>query len=170
MTHPETLHQCGRTIVHDRHDTDEGWCPGLYASDMEPPDTTAARNAAAQRPLPVTPGESVYRLHGWSGCEGSRWETLSTATQDGWEHAARLTARLADLTDRLGYGDGITEPQAPNDVIVAGIEAERTEAAEWREHQSWLNDCAAAGCDPLEDCPTHAPACHPAHYGPAATP
>lgn len=45
--------QCGRTIVHGRHDTDEGWCPGLYASDVRPPDTTAARNAAAQLPLPA---------------------------------------------------------------------------------------------------------------------
>lgn len=71
--------------------------------------------------------------------------------------------RLRDLTSRLGFGDGVTEPQADNDTIIDFVNEQGREAAEWREHQSWLNDCAAAGCDPLEDCPLHAPACHPAH-------
>lgn len=62
MTHrtPEPLHQCGRTFVHGRHDTVEGWCPGLHPDDVRPPDTTAARNAARQRPLTATTRVAPY--------------------------------------------------------------------------------------------------------------
>jgi hypothetical protein len=68
--------------------------------------------------------------------------------------------RLRDLTDRLGYGDGVTEPMAPNDVIVAGVEQDRADAREWHEHQAWRNECAAAGCPDDQDCRDHDP-----HWG-----
>lgn len=41
------------------------------------------------------PGEAYYREHGWSGCEGSDWHTLTEATKDGWRHAARLADQQA---------------------------------------------------------------------------
>lgn len=40
--------------------------------------------------------EVYYREHGWSGCAGSDWNTLTEATKDGWRHAARLAAQQAD--------------------------------------------------------------------------
>ena len=75
--------------------------------------------------------------------------------------AARTAAeRLRDLTSRLGYGDGITEPMAPNDVIVEGVERDRADASEWHENQAWRNECAAAGCPDDDDCREHDP-----HWG-----
>lgn len=106
----------------------------------------------------MTPGERYYRRHGWSGCEGSEWSTLTQAVRDGWDAAARETARHADLTGRLGFGDGITEPQADNDVIVAAVEATRALASEYQEIASPPVSCDAcrgriqAGDDP---CPEH---------------
>lgn len=67
--------------------------------------------------------------------------------------------RLRDLTRRLGFGDGITEPQADNDTIVAWFEEQGREADEWREHESWRIDCIMAGHPEDEDCPEHGPAC-----------
>lgn len=41
------------------------------------------------------PGETYYRDHGWSGCAGSAWSTLTDAAKDGWRHAERLATCLA---------------------------------------------------------------------------
>lgn len=59
-----------------------------------------------------------------------------------------------DLTRRLGFGDNITEPMADNDTIVAWFQERGREADEWRESQRWRDDCALAGHDPLNDCPS----------------
>ncbi|KAB2809248.1 hypothetical protein F9L07_19600 [Pimelobacter simplex] len=40
-------------------------------------------------------GEAYYREHGWGGCDGAAWDRLTSATQEGWEHAAALADRLA---------------------------------------------------------------------------
>jgi hypothetical protein len=42
------------------------------------------------------PGETYYREHGWSGCAGSAWSTLTDATKDGWRHAERLADQQAN--------------------------------------------------------------------------
>jgi hypothetical protein len=52
-----------------------------------------------------------------------------------------------DLTSRLGFGDGITEPQASNDQIVQEIERERSEASDLHEYRY--------ACPP--DCPENTP-------------
>lgn len=72
---------------------------------------------------------------------------------DGWERVHR------DLTARLGFGNGITEPMADNDTIVAWFEERGREADEWREHERFRDDCYAAGHDPLNDCDEHGPTC-----------
>jgi hypothetical protein len=65
--------------------------------------------------------------------------------------------RIRDLTSRLGFGDGITEPQADNDTIVAWFEERDAEAREWRESQRWRDDCHVAGHPEDEDCWEHDP-------------
>jgi hypothetical protein len=45
-------------------------------------------------------------------------------------------ARLRDLTGRLGYGDGVTEPMADNDTIVREVESARMAAADYQELQT----------------------------------
>ena len=113
----------------------------------------------------------------YTSCDGCDWQG-GWHDEAGWEvhladvlfaaRTADAAARLRDLTHRLGFGDGITEPMADNDTIVRRLYDEQRDADEWREHQRWLNDCAQAGCDPTQDCPRHAPACHPAHPDPDA--
>lgn len=49
------------------------------------------------------------------------------ALGEGWERVHR------DLTSRLGFGDGITEPMADNDTIVEFIEQLLMEASEHHE-------------------------------------
>lgn len=68
--------------------------------------------------------------------------------------------RLRDLTSRLGYGDGITEPQADNDTIVAefhelgGIAIDHAECPVWcDECTDWelprtCQYCNGSGCGP----------------------
>lgn len=63
-----------------------------------------------------------------------------------------------DLTRRLGFGDGITEPMADNDTIIDWWHEIESEAAGWRESQQWRNECAAAGHPQDEDCDEHDPA------------
>ncbi|UIU47026.1 hypothetical protein [Microcystis phage MinS1] len=67
--------------------------------------------------------------------------------------------RLQDLTRRLGFGDGITEPQADNDTIVAWFKEQSRDAAEWREHELWRDDCYLAGHPQDEDCDDCGPTC-----------
>lgn len=69
-----------------------------------------------------------------------------------WERVHR------DLTSRLGFGDGITEPMADNDTIVEWFEQRTIEAREWWESQRWRDDCSAAGHPDDEDCWEHDPA------------
>ncbi len=71
----------------------------------------------------------------------------------GWEKVHR------DLTRRLGFGDGITEPMADNDTIVAWFEQQSRDASEWQEHELWRGDCYAAGHSELDDCDEHGPTC-----------
>lgn len=73
------------------------------------------------------------------------------------EHADTLQAEHRDLTHRLGFGNNITEPQADNDTIVKWYDERSNEAAEWRESQSWRNDCYDAGHSDDEDCYEHDP-------------
>ena len=42
--------------------------------------------------------ERFYIEHEWSGCAGSAWGTLTSATREGWEVAARLAAQLETVT------------------------------------------------------------------------
>jgi hypothetical protein len=84
------------------------------------------------------------------------------------EFVSRLTfgwqARHRDLVRRLGFGDDLTEPMADNDTIVAWFEERDREAAEWREHERFRDECAVAGHPTDQDCVEHRPACctHPA--------
>ena len=73
------------------------------------------------------------------------------------ERAEAAEARLRDLTRRLEFGDGVTEPQAPNDVIVAWVDRLDAEAREWQESQRWRDECHAAGHPDDEDCWEHDP-------------
>lgn len=61
-------------------------------------------------------------------------------------------AEHRDLTQRLGFGDNITEPMADNDTIVAWFEEQSRDANEWQESQLWRNDCYMKGHPELEDC------------------
>ena len=82
----------------------------------------------------------------------------------GWEKVHR------DLTSRLGFGDGITEPMADNDTIVAWFEEQSRLANEWVEHELWRGDCYAAGHPDDEDCDEHGPTCcNRTHVLPPAT-
>jgi hypothetical protein len=61
--------------------------------------------------------------------------------------ARAATERHRDLTSRLGFGDGITEPQADNDTIVRLVQEQRwaKDAAEhqrdeWRRARDDLSD------------------------------
>lgn len=65
---------------------------------------------------------------------------------------------LSDLVSRLGFGDNVTEPMADNDTVVRWVDEQVTEASEWRESQSWRNDCVLAGHPDNEDCYEHDPA------------
>ena len=67
------------------------------------------------------PGETYYKMWGWSGCAGSAWSTLPPATKDGWRHAEDAQGRanaLARKIDRcthhmrmaLGYQPGQSDP------------------------------------------------------------
>lgn len=55
---------------------------------------------------------------------------------DGWERVHR------DLTSRLGFGDGITEPMADNDTIVEFVEQLLMEAS---EHNGCPTVCELCG-------------------------
>ena len=67
------------------------------------------------------------------------------------------TIRLRNLTSRLGFGDGVTEPQADNDTIVGWVEERERLAAEWDEHERYRIDCSLAGHPDDEDCAIHDP-------------
>lgn len=82
----------------------------------------------------------------------------------GWERVHR------DLTSRLGFGDGVTEPMADNDTIVKWFEEQGRLANEWVEHELWRNDCCAAGHPDDEDCDDHGPTCcNRTHVAPSAS-
>ena len=72
------------------------------------------------------------------------------------ESAAATRARRS-LVSRLGFGDGITEPMADDDTIVAWFDERCAEASEWRESQRWRDECASAGHSDDEDCHEHDP-------------
>ena len=64
----------------------------------------------------------------------------------------------ADLTSRMGFGDGVTEPQADNDTIMRAWDEMSSQSMEWLESQSWRTDCYLAGHPDGEDCHEHDPA------------
>lgn len=72
---------------------------------------------------------------------------------------AEAQAVHRDLTRRLGFGDDITEPMADNNTIVAWFDQQGRDAAEWREHERFRDECLIAGHDPLNDCDEHGPGC-----------
>lgn len=90
----------------------------------------------------------------WREPDGECYKAYQQGRAEG---AADAAGRLRDLTSRLGFGDGITEPQADNDTVVAWFDGCRREADEWRESQRWREGCALAGHPDDEDCYEHDP-------------
>lgn len=88
--------------------------------------------------------------------EGSATAALVSELAD---EVDRLRALHADLTARLGYGDGITEPQADNDTIVRGVDQDRMDA-----HDAWEErDAARAALERVRGVRAQHPVCdvHP---------
>lgn len=69
-----------------------------------------------------------------------------------------MTDRYSVLTRAIGYGDGVTEPQADVETVIAAWEEVSRDAAEWREHEQWRVECYLAGHPKDEDCWEHDPA------------
>lgn len=90
--------------------------------------------------------------------EAVKYAHMLVEQRDEATERAEVAERVhRDLTSRLGFGDGITEPQADNDTIVGWFEEQGREAGEWREHESWRNTCAELGCPEDADCFDHDP-------------
>lgn len=147
-------------------------CEGCRAAAVGAPAPAPDRDivlelAALGRRTQNDPGAFVPRGDDPYERRLDRWQARALdAAVDAWL-AARpapalaerddLRARLRDLTSRLGYGDGVTEPMADNDTIVRGIEQVQADAREWHEHEQWRADCAEAGHPEDKDCAVHDP-------------
>ena len=125
---------------------------GLPADQVGPPPKTASATIR----LAAGPQDAATGSQPLSGTQ-----RLHDARVDRQVRLALDLATLRDqwrkVTSTLGYGDGITEPQATPEQFITAMEAAEREASEWRESQRWLNDCAAAGCSDSQDCHLHNP-------------
>lgn len=70
---------------------------------------------------------------------------------------AAMTAEQSAMLARFGFGDNVTEPQAPLSVFIEYVEGWQRDADEWREHENFRIDCALAGHPEDEDCAEHDP-------------
>lgn len=92
-------------------------------------------------------------------CGGTAHDPCEVVPEiDKWVEMRRLQSGWRMVTSRLGYGDGITEPQIGFGEFLRECEEKFSEASDWRESQRWRDDCAAAGHPDDEDCFEHDPA------------
>lgn len=118
-------------------------------------------------PVESPEGDRYCRISGSMGHNDEPWtegwcpEAAALADAAAAPYVAALAAAEADwrkVTSVMGYGDGITEPQATPDEFIEAMEGIAGEAAEWRDANLWRVDCAVAGHPYDQDCHEHDPA------------
>ena len=83
-------------------------------------------------------GEAYYTQHGWSGCAGSAWSTLTPGTKDGWRHAESQFSRAEKAEAALAEA----EQKGAREARAAGWDRAHDSVC---THKSWGGQCYAAG-------------------------